>query len=327
VGFPSDAGPIIAVDKLDLTIAAGEVLGLVGESGCGKTMLARSILRLVAWPGRIAGGEILFEGKDLVAIAPGEMRLIRGDRIALVPQEPMTSLNPAITVGDQLTEVLRTHRPGVSRTERVKRAIALMEQVGIPFATRRLGQYPHELSGGIRQRVMIAMALMCGNVQLLIADEPTTALDVTTQAQILDLFQRLQAAHHMAVMLITHDLAVVAQVAHRVAVMYAGSIVELSAVGPLFDSPMHPYTRGLLQSVPRRGIGTPKAHLAVIAGAVPNLATLPEGCKFYDRCQYRMDSPCRTVRPALEEAERGRWVRCHRWRDLPHFELSAGVDP
>jgi peptide/nickel transport system ATP-binding protein len=325
VRFPTGRGPITVVDDVDLSIASGEVLGLVGESGCGKTMLARSILRLVPRPGRITGGTIMFEGADLLTLQPEEMRRIRGDKIAIVLQEPMTSLNPALKVGDQMTEVLSAHRPQLSRAERHVLAAGLLEQVGIQLATQRLDQYPHELSGGIRQRVMIAMALICGDVKLLIADEPTTALDVTIQAQILDLFVRVQAERRMAVLLITHDLGVIAQTAHRVAVMYAGSIVEVAEVGPLFDGPLHPYTRGLLISLPRRGAGAPKSRLAAIAGSVPNLADLPEGCRFYDRCPHRVENPCRDIRPALEEAAPGRWVRCHLWRELPHFELPAVV--
>jgi oligopeptide/dipeptide ABC transporter ATP-binding protein len=325
VRFPTESGAVTVVDRVDLVIAPGEVLGLVGESGSGKTMLARSILRLVPKPGRVTAGEIIFEGRNLLAIGHEEMRLIRGHRIAVVLQEPMTSLNPALKVGDQLTEVLRAHRSGLDRGGRRARAVSMMEQVGIRFGAERMDQYPHELSGGIRQRVMIAMALICGDVRLLIADEPTTALDVTIQAQILDLFVRLQAAHHMAVLLITHDLSVVAQTAHRVAVMYAGSIVETSAVVPLFDRPLHPYTRGLLQSLPRRGVGTRKSHLPAIAGTVPRPGDLPPGCAFFDRCPHRVEHPCRNVRPVLEQAEPGRWVRCHRWRELPRFDLPAAV--
>jgi peptide/nickel transport system ATP-binding protein len=327
VRFPTDRGPITVVDNVDLCIASGEVLGLVGESGCGKTMLARSILRLIPQPGRVTGGKIMFEGADLLTLQPEQMRQIRGDKIAIVLQEPMTSLNPALKIGDQITEVLSAHRPQLNRAERHALAVSLLEQVGIQLATQRLDQYPHELSGGIRQRVMIAMALICGDVKLLIADEPTTALDVTIQAQILDLFVRLQADRCMAVLLITHDLGVIAQTAHRVAVMYAGSIVEVAEVGPLFDGPLHPYTRGLLVSLPRRGAGVAKSHLAAIAGSVPNLASLPEGCRFYDRCPHRVENPCRDTRPSLEEAAPDRWVRCHRWRELPRFELPTMVNP
>ncbi len=327
VRFPGDRGPVAIIDSLDLSIAKGEILGLVGESGCGKTMLARAILRLIPPPGRATGGKILFDGVDLLGLDHENMRLIRGDKIAIVLQEPMTSLNPALKIGDQIGEVLKAHRPHLGGAERMALTLDLLEQVGIQMASQRLVQYPHELSGGIRQRVVIAMALICGDVRLLIADEPTTALDVTIQAQILELFTRLQAERRMAVLLITHDLGVIAQTAHRVAVMYAGRIVEIAEVNQLFDSPGHPYTRGLLQSLPRRGVGLPKSHLPAIAGSVPNLANLPGGCSFYDRCPHRLEDRCQATVPALEETRPGNWVRCHRWRELPAFELPADVRP
>jgi peptide/nickel transport system ATP-binding protein len=327
VRFPSDQGPVSVIDGVDLSIAKGEILGLVGESGCGKTMLARSILRLIPPPGRVTGGKIMFDGVDLLGLNHERMRLIRGDKIAIVLQEPMTSLNPALRIGDQITEVLKAHRPLLSQAERNALASDLLEQVGIQMASQRLTQYPHELSGGIRQRVVIAMALICGDVRLLIADEPTTALDVTIQAQILELFTRLQAERRMAVLLITHDLGVIAQTAHRVAVMYAGRIVEIAEVNQLFDSPRHPYTRGLLLSLPRRGVGLPKSHLPAIAGSVPKLSNLPSGCSFYDRCPHHLEDRCQVSVPALEETRPGSWVRCHRWRELPAFELPADVKP
>ena len=327
VRFPGSQGPLTIIDSLDLAIAKGEILGLVGESGCGKTMLARSILRLVPPPGRATGGKIMFEGVDLLSLNHEDMRLMRGDKIAIVLQEPMTSLNPALKVGDQISEVLKAHRPQLGRTERDALAADLLEQVGIQMASQRLNQYPHELSGGIRQRVVIAMALVCGDVRLLIADEPTTALDVTIQAQILDLFTRLQAEHRMAILLITHDLAVIAQTAHRVAVMYAGRIVEIAEVNHLFDTPRHPYTRGLLLSLPRRGAGTPKTHLPAIAGSVPTLSNLPKGCRFFDRCPHGIEDRCQLSEPTLEEAGPGNWVRCHRWRELPDFFVPADVKP
>lgn len=327
VCFPGSQGPLTIIDGLDLAIAKGEILGLVGESGCGKTMLARSILRLIPPPGRVTGGRIMFDDVDLLSLNNEDMRLIRGDKIAIVLQEPMTSLNPALKIGEQISEVLKAHRPQLGRTERDALALELLEQVGIQMASQRLNQYPHELSGGIRQRVVIAMALVCGNVRLLIADEPTTALDVTIQAQILDLFTRLQAERRMAILLITHDLAVIAQTAHRVAVMYAGRIVEIAEVNRLFENPRHPYTRGLLLSLPRRGAGTPKSHLPAIAGSVPTLSNLPKGCRFFDRCPHGIEDRCLSSEPALEEAGHGNWVRCHRWRELPDFFIPPAVKP
>jgi peptide/nickel transport system ATP-binding protein len=325
VRFPGRQVPLTVINSLDLAIAKGEILGLVGESGCGKTMLARSILRLIPPQGRATGGRIAFDGVDLLALHHEDMRLIRGDKIAIVLQEPMTSLNPALRIGDQISEVLKAHRPQIGRAERMKLALDLLEQVGIQMAPQRLNQYPHELSGGIRQRVVIAMALVCGDVRLLIADEPTTALDVTIQAQILDLFTRLQAERRMAILLITHDLSVIAQTAHRVAVMYAGRIVEIAEVNHLFETPRHPYTRGLLLSLPRRGTGTPKSHLPAIAGSVPTLSNLAKGCRFFDRCPHAVQDRCRSSEPALEEAGPGNWVRCHRWRELPELLVPAAA--
>ncbi len=323
VRFPGDHGPVTVLDTVDLTIGRGEILGLVGESGCGKSMLARSILRLVPQPGRIVAGEIRLQGLDLLTLGEGSIRDIRGDRISVVLQEPMTSLNPVFTIGNQIAEVLARHRPRMTPRERRARALEMLEKVGIRSAAERLRQYPHELSGGIRQRVMIAMALICGDVQLLIADEPTTALDVTIQAQMLELFLGLQAENRMAVLLITHDLGVVAQTAHRVAVMYAGRIVEQAGVVPLFEAPLHPYTRGLLSSLPRRGTGRRKAPMPAIAGAVPNLAHLPPGCPFGDRCPHRRDDPCRTAVPPLEDTGDGRKVRCFRWREIGPYAVAA----
>ncbi len=316
VRFPGAHGPVTVIDKVDLTIGTGEILGLVGESGCGKSMLARSIMRLIPVSGRITGGRILFEGQDLLAMNETEIRKIRGNRIAIILQEPMTSLNPVFTVGNQITEVLRTHRPDLKSDQRKTQAIEMMDRIGIQHPAHRFAQYPHELSGGIRQRVMIAIALIGGNVGLLVADEPTTALDVTIQAQILELFVRLQAEHRMALLLITHDLSVVAQTAHRVAVMYAGRLVEVADVVSLFEQPLHPYTLGLMNSLPRPGARPRKSHMAAIPGAVPNLADLPPGCPFFDRCDHRRDDPCLDTMPRLEETIDGHRVRCHRWRDI-----------
>jgi oligopeptide transport system ATP-binding protein len=323
VRFPGDGGPVTILDKVDLAIGRGEILGLVGESGCGKSMLARSILRVVPHPGRIVAGEIRLQGEDLLKLGEGAIRDIRGDRISVILQEPMTSLNPVFTIGNQIVEVLAKHRPGMSPRERRDRAVEMLTKVGIQSAADRLRQYPHELSGGIRQRVMIAIALICGGVELLIADEPTTALDVTIQAQILELFIGLQAEHRMAMLLITHDLSVIAQTAHTVAVMYAGRIVEQADVVPIFEAPLHPYTRGLLSSLPRRGTGRRKSPMPSIAGAVPNLAHLPPGCPFCDRCPHRRDDPCRTAVPPLEDTGDGRKVRCFRWRELGPLAVAT----
>jgi peptide/nickel transport system ATP-binding protein/oligopeptide transport system ATP-binding protein len=310
--FHTEAGVVKAVDGVSLTVNAGEILALVGESGCGKTIMARSILGLVPSPGRIVAGEIWLEGRDLLNLTDREMRAIRGDAIAMVFQEPMASLNPAFTVGDQIAETLTAHRPKMIRADRDRRVIELMGTVGIASPGQRMGAYPHQLSGGMRQRVMIAMALACGGTRLLIADEPTTALDVTIQAQILELFQQLQQSIGMSVMLITHDLGVVAEIANRVVVMYAGSIVESTVVETLFEHPAHPYTVGLLRSLPRRRTTTRKAPLYTIPGTVPNLLDLQPGCKFRSRCPHAVAEVCGGDEPLLREISVGHWVRCRR---------------
>ena len=304
--FRTRAGVLRAVDGVSFSIAAGETLALVGESGCGKSVTAFSLMRLVADPpGRIAAGEVLFEGRDLLKLPDAQLRAVRGDRMAMIFQEPMTSLNPVMTVGDQIVEAIRQHRP-VSRREALARAVALLEEVRIPDAGRRAADYPHRLSGGMRQRVMIAMALAC-EPRLLIADEPTTALDVTIQAQVLDLIDALKARSGLAVLLITHDLGVVAQHAQRVAVMYAGRIVEEAQTDALFAAPAHPYTEGLLASIPRPG--TRAERLREIPGMVPSLAEMPAGCAFAPRCE-RAQARCRTERPALEPRADGGRVAC-----------------
>ncbi|MEI7969406.1 MAG: ABC transporter ATP-binding protein [Betaproteobacteria bacterium] len=295
-----------AVDGVSFGIDAGETLALVGESGCGKSVTAFSILRLVADPpGRIVGGEILFEGRDLRTLTDAQMRAVRGDRIAMIFQEPMTSLNPVFTVGDQIAESIVLHRR-VSRRAAAGRALELLDLVGIPEPRRRLDEYPHRLSGGMRQRVMIAMALAC-EPALLIADEPTTALDVTIQAQILDLLDTLKARTGMAVLLITHDLGVVAQHAQRVAVMYAGRVVEQGSTAELFARPLHPYTRGLLASIPRADSAAER--LAEIPGLVPSLTDMPPGCAFAPRCARAL-ARCRAEVPELEQQGAGRAVAC-----------------
>ena len=286
--FPTRAGLVRAVDGVSFYLDRGELLGLVGESGCGKSMTALSVMRLIAPPGKIVGGEILFDGKDLLKFSDSEMRQMRGDDIAMIFQDPMTSLNPVYTVGEQIAEALRLHRK-LSHKQARQAAIEAMREVAIPDPGRRASDYPHQLSGGMRQRVMIAMALAC-NPKLLIADEPTTALDVTIQAQILELLDDLRKQRELAVLLITHDLGVVAEVADRVAVMYTGKIVEESPVDELFERPKHPYTEGLLRSVPKLTSEhvIKQERLETIEGTVPRPTDLPPGCHFAPRCSHRM---------------------------------------
>lgn len=324
--FPGANGPVTVIDKLSISIRKGEILGLVGESGCGKSMLARAIMGLVPTPGKISAGQIVFEGENLLTIAEPEMQRIRGNRISIILQEPMTSLNPVFTIGDQMTEVLAKHRPDIKRADRRKHSIDMMARTGIQLPENRFDQYPHELSGGIRQRVMIAIALICGSLHLLVADEPTTALDATIQAQILELFIEIQAENRMALLLITHDLGVIAQTAHRVAVMYAGRLVEVADVETLFESPLHPYTHGLLKSLPRTGTRPRKSHMPVIPGTVPNIADLPPGCAFFGRCEHGVKEYCQDSVPQLDEVIRGHWVRCARWNELEPFELLPSIE-
>ena len=321
--FSTERGVLRAVDGVDLAVAHRDVLGVVGESGCGKTMTARSILRLVPYPGRIVAGEVLLEGRDLLALSEEEMRRVRGRQITMVFQEPMTSLNPAYRIGNQIGEVLVAHRRELSRGERRERVVELLGLVGIPSPEQRVASYPHQLSGGMRQRVMIAIALAGGETRLLIADEPTTALDVTIQAQVLELFQELQRRIGMAVMLITHDLGVVAETAARVAVMYAGSVVEYAAVDDLFARPGHPYTRGLLRSLPQRGRDARKSRLFTVPGVVPDLLDLEPGCKFFARCPHAVADLCLGSEPPLEPVRDGHLVRCRRVDEIAAEERSA----
>jgi oligopeptide/dipeptide ABC transporter ATP-binding protein len=290
--FPTRAGVVKAVNDVSFHLEAGELLGLVGESGCGKSITALSIMRLIAPPGKIVGGEVWFRGanyekpENLLTLSDERMRAIRGDDISMIFQDPMTSLNPVYTVGEQIAEALRLHR-GLSRKQAYEAAIEAMKEVAIPDPSRRVDDYPHQLSGGMRQRVMIAMALAC-NPELLIADEPTTALDVTIQAQILELIDNLRKTRKLAVLLITHDLGVVAEVADRVCVMYTGRIVEESGVDEIFERPKHPYTQGLLRSVPKltmEGV-TRNKRLETIEGIVPSPTNLPPGCHFAPRCPH-----------------------------------------
>src|ERR1043165_1602443 len=316
--FPTRAGLVRAVDDVSFYLDRGELLGLVGESGCGKSMTALSIMRLIAPPGRIVDGEVLFDGKNLLKLSDAQMREMRGDDIAMIFQDPMTSLNPVFTVGEQIAEALRLHRK-MSHKEARAATIEAMREVAIPDPARRINDYPHQLSGGMRQRVMIAMALAC-NPKLLIADEPTTALDVTIQAQILELLDDLRKQRDLAVLLITHDLGVFAEVADRVAVMYPGRIVEESPVDELFARPKHPYTEGLLRSVPKlTGEDViKKKRLETIEGVVPSPTDLPPGCHFAPRCPHRMPRCTQGAIP-LYQLEGGVQVRC------VLYDLAAAV--
>ena len=364
--FDTEDGVVKAVDDVSFRIAPGRTFALVGESGCGKSVTAFSIMRLVPMPPgvitsraflekaaadmpglseykrgkllRIAGGgieeaagaggaayrvarasEVLLEGEDLFSLSEGRMRRVRGAGISMIFQEPMSSLNPVFTCGDQIVEAIRLHQD-VSRGQARELAVRLLGQVGIPEPAQRFREYPHQMSGGMRQRVMIAMALSC-NPRLLIADEPTTALDVTIQAQILDLLKELQARVGLAILLITHDLAVVAETAHTVAVMYASKIAEHADVGPLFSEPLHPYTQALFRSLPR--LGEKKTRLRTIGGSVPNPLQFPGGCKFHPRCPLARDL-CRTKEPALREVKPGHWAAC--WV-CPGYDAAKETDP
>lgn len=294
-----------AVDGVDLTVPRGTIVGLVGESGCGKSVTALSVLGLVPPPGQIAGGELLFEGQDLLALPEKALRKLRGDRIAMIFQDPMTCLNPVYTVGRQVAEVLRLHR-GMGRAQARARTVDLFRQVGIPDPERRYDAYPRELSGGLRQRVMIAMAMAC-EPSLLIADEPTTALDVTIQAQILRLMGQLRRDHGTSILLITHNMGVVAQLCDQVSVMYAGQIVEQAETFSLFRAPRHPYTLGLLKAIP--SLRGEEERLYTIPGTVPTLGEPLEGCRFCPRC-HRAQAACRAAEPPLTEVEPGHLVRC-----------------
>jgi oligopeptide/dipeptide ABC transporter ATP-binding protein len=307
--FFTEAGTVRAVDGVSLMVRKGETLGVVGESGCGKSVTALSVLRLIPNPpGKIVSGNIYLEGRDLLQLPEDEMRKVRGASISMIFQEPMTSLNPVFTVGDQIAEGIRLHQR-LSKRDSWNKAIEMLRLVRIPDPDRRVKEYPHQMSGGMRQRVMIAMALSC-NPQLLIADEPTTALDVTIQAQILELLNQLKAKLGMAVMLITHDLGVVADTAARVAVMYAGRVVEEAPVMQLFTSPKHPYTQGLLNSIPRLEKTERRARLQAIPGMVPDMLELPKGCKFQARCT-KLFEPCTGEEPQLKEIASNHRVRCY----------------
>lgn len=307
--FYTEDGIVRAVDGVSFEVYPGEVLGIVGESGCGKSVTSLSIMRLISVPGKIEDGEIFFDGKDLVKATEKEMMQVRGNRISMIFQQPQSALNPVFRAGDQISEVLNIHQDFGKEAGR-KRAVELLKLVGIPEPERRAEAFPHELSGGMAQRVMIAMALACVP-DLLIADEPTTALDVTIQAQILDLMRDMRTQLGSTMILITHDLGVIAEMADRVAVMYAGEIVEQSPVAALFDLPLHPYTKGLIGSIPV--LGEVRERLDVIPGAVPNLVNLPPGCRFAPRCMARVEhnlSICTDKRPELADIAEGHKVRC-----------------
>lgn len=317
--FYTEEGVVKAVDGVDYEIYPGETLGIVGESGCGKSVTSLSIMRLVeSPPGKIEGGKINFQGKDLTKLSEKEMRKIRGNDISMIFQEPMTSLNPVYTVGDQIIEAIMLHK-GVKRKEARQQAIEMLQKVGIPLPEQRVDEYPHQLSGGMRQRVMIAMALSC-DPQLLIADEPTTALDVTIQAQILELMNSLKESYGMAIMMITHDLGVIAEVSDRVAVMYAGKVVEYTDVDSLFEDPKHPYTWGLMNSIPK--LDKDVERLDAIPGSVPSPLNFPEGCKFNTRCPLA-EGKCFTDEPELIDAEAGHKVRCWRYKDLEEIKARG----
>jgi oligopeptide/dipeptide ABC transporter ATP-binding protein len=344
VGFDTSRGLVRPVRDVSLTIHAGQTVALVGESGCGKSVTSMSILRLIpSPPGKVLGGEILLEGRDLLKLPEKEMRSVRGRDIAMIFQEPMTSLNPVYTIGDQIVEAVMLHQH-VSTKQAYEIAGKAMEDVGISDPKRRLFEYPHQMSGGMRQRVMIAMALSC-KPRLLIADEPTTALDVTIQAQILELLRKLQRETGMALLLITHDLGVVAENADVVAVMYASRVVEFATVEEIFDHPKHPYTQGLLRSVPR--LGAPAGRLQTIPGMVPNPARFPSGCKFHPRCpltreaaatapaadtveieadgeRFRVLKLCQMQEPTLREFEASHWGACHL---IENYEQAAVTRP
>jgi oligopeptide/dipeptide ABC transporter ATP-binding protein len=310
--FNTESGPVRAVEDVSFDVRRGETLGIVGESGCGKSVTALSILRLLPKPaGFIEAGQILFDGIDITALTPARLHRIRGNRISMIFQEPMTALNPVHTIGKQLAEAYRLHRPEMSEAEIQTDSLHMLHTVSIPSPKRRLQEYPHQISGGMRQRVMIAMAMAC-RPQMIIADEPTTALDVTIQAQILELMKQLQRETRTAIVFITHDLGVIAEMCDTVLVMYAGQIVEKAPVSSLFERPLHPYTQGLMGSIPR--LNRPrKVMLATISGTVPGLSELPDGCRFQNRCAYAMPG-CAVAAPPLLRCERAHDVGCWLYR-------------
>lgn len=314
VDFESEQGTLNVLDHVSFEIHPGKTLGLVGESGCGKSVTSLSIMKLLPQPaGVIRSGSITFKDTDLVSLSSQQMQNIRGNRIAMIFQEPMTALNPVKNIGKQIMEVYELHRPELSKKQRLFEAIDILQKVGIPDPQKRITEYPHQLSGGMRQRVMIAMALAC-KPDLLIADEPTTALDVTIQAQILDLMQSLQQEYGMAILFITHDLGVIAQLCDDVVVMYAGRVIEKSNVRELFKNPKHPYTKGLLNSIPKLNQPS-KSHLNTIEGQVPTLNNMPKGCRFHNRCPYKQDN-CKTLDHRFIHQQDNAYVNCLHWQEL-----------
>ncbi len=314
VEFAVDDGKIKVLDGVSFKVAPGQTLGIVGESGCGKSVTSLAIMGLLPRPhGQVVAGSICFQGEELLTLAPDQMYKVRGNRISMIFQEPMTALNPVQTVGDQLMEVFSLHRPDFSKAQRKEAAIAMLQKVGIPEPAQRFAVYPHNLSGGMRQRVMIAMALAC-EPDLLICDEPTTALDVTIQAQILDLMKALQAQTGMAIIFITHDLGVVAELCDEVVVKYAGRAVERADIFELFDHPRHPYTHGLMASIPRLE-DVPKSLLKTIKGQVPALHEMPAGCRFSNRCPHATEICVGTI-PVTEQLSERHAVACHHWKEL-----------
>ncbi|MBQ1508166.1 MAG: ABC transporter ATP-binding protein [Erysipelotrichaceae bacterium] len=312
--FYTKFGEVKAVNNVSFTLDEGEVLAIVGESGSGKSVTSMSIMQLVAKGGKIKSGEILFEGKDIVKMPEKELKTLRGKEISMIFQDPMTCLNPVFTIGSQMEEVLKLHFKDMSSSDRKKKCLEMLEKVGLSNPEERLKQYPHELSGGMRQRVMIAMSLLC-NPKLLIADEPTTALDVTIQAQIIDLMKQLRKEFKTAIILITHDLGVVASIADKVNVMYAGEVVESAKADDLYYSPKHPYTWGLLKALPK--LDMKEDELQAIPGSTPDLLLEMKGCPFFDRCDYGMEC-CRDFKPGVYEAAPGQHVRCFRYHpDFP----------
>jgi oligopeptide/dipeptide ABC transporter ATP-binding protein len=322
--FYTESGVVKAVDGVDFAVYPGEVLGIVGESGCGKSVTSLSIMRLIGQPGKVVEGEVVFNGTNLLEIPESEMVKVRGNSISMIFQQPQSALNPVFRAGEQIGEVLNIHQD-LGREAGKKRAVELLKMVGIPEPERRADAYPHELSGGQAQRVMIAMALACVP-DLLIADEPTTALDVTIQAQILDLMRNLRENIGTAIILITHDLGVIAEMAERVAVMYAGQIVEQTDVKTLFKEPLHPYTQGLIGSIPI--LGKLKERLDVIPGSVPNLINMPPGCRFASRCRARVENNltiCTEKEPELVNAKQGHLVRCWLYQDAEDHRAPQSV--
>ncbi|HJO10773.1 MAG: ABC transporter ATP-binding protein [Gammaproteobacteria bacterium] len=319
--FDTDEGRVRAVDDVSFAVEAGETVGIVGESGCGKSVTALSIMRLLPQPmGQIVGGEIRLQGEELTRVELSRMEKIRGNEIGMVFQEPMTALNPVHTIGRQLSEVLFLHKK-IDKEQALKESIAMLDKVGIPSPDVRMGEYPHQLSGGMRQRVVIAMALAC-QPKLLIADEPTTALDVTIQAQILELIKDLQNELGMSVILITHDLGVIAETSQSVVVMYAGKVAEKGSVFDVFDNPTHPYTQGLLASIPRLGT-EPKSILSTIDGMVPGLLDLPTGCRFENRCSHHQQI-CTQSPPPIEQIVEQHQVSCFEWRNIQQELPGSG---